>query len=248
MDAILPGSIDETVYFRLRDSITGLAKTGLAFDSAGVICSYTRNRAEAVQIPLVTLASASASHTDGGFVEVSDTLAKGDYRLDLPDAVLIAGSRTVLISIEFDGIIEETKEVHLDGVFFITFTPVAVTVSAGVVTDNAITVHQHEAFGPFLFTITDDNGDAVDLSASDLEFRVWEPDVPGTVLWTIDSSGTSNGTITVGGASNNQVTVSDNDDNTGTGGIFRYVLWDTTGDKVRARGTLNIVEEADSSG
>lgn len=113
MEAILPGSVDESVFFRLRDSVTGLAKTGLAFNSAGTSCYYTRQRAVAVQIPLVTLASPSAAHADGGFVEVHATNAKGLYRLDLPDAAVASGSRTVCVSIEFDGIIEETKEVYL---------------------------------------------------------------------------------------------------------------------------------------
>ena len=122
MDAILPGSTDQTTYFRLRDSTTGLAKTGLTFESAGVSCYYTRNRAAAVQIPLVTLASVAAAHADGGFIKVSDTNAKGLYRLDLPDAAVVAGSRTICVSIEFDGVIEETKEMLLDGSAAANFT------------------------------------------------------------------------------------------------------------------------------
>jgi len=122
MDAILPGSTDQTTYFRMRDSTTGLAKTGLTFESAGASCSFTRNRAAAVEIPLVALASADAPHTDGGFIKVSDTIAKGLCRLDLPDAAVIAGSRTFCVSIEFDGVIEETKEILLDGSAAANFT------------------------------------------------------------------------------------------------------------------------------
>lgn len=248
MDSILRGSKDKSIYFRLRDSTTGLAKTGLTFESAGVSCYYTRNRSEAVQIVLVTLASASVDHTDGGFIEVDATNAKGLYRIDLPDASLLAGSRTLCVSIEFDNIIEETKEIHLDGVFYVSFTPVAVTVSAGAVTDNSIISYQHETFGPVIFTITDDAGDPVNLSASSFEFRVYDRLVPETVLWTIDSSGTSNGTITVGGDDNNQVTVTDDDDtNMASAGLFRYVLWDTTNDQVRARGLLSVEAEANSA-
>jgi hypothetical protein len=149
------------------------------------------------------------------------------------------------VSLEFDNVIEETKEIHLDGVLDVTFTPVAVTVSAGEVTDNAITAYQHENFGPYIFSVVDADGDAVDLSAASLEFRVYDRDTPSIILWTIDDTGTSLGTITVGGASNNQVTVSDDDTNTGTAALFRYVLWDSTNGKVRARGGLHIVEEAD---
>jgi hypothetical protein len=113
MEAILPGSADVSVFFRLRDSSTGLAKTGLAFDSAGASAYYTRQRAAAVQITLATLATPSVVHSDGGFVEVDATNAKGLYRLDLPDAAVASGSRTVCVSVEFDGVIEETKEVYL---------------------------------------------------------------------------------------------------------------------------------------
>jgi len=248
MDAVKPGKTNITVYFRLRDATTGLAKTGLAYNSAGVSCYYTRNRAAAVQVPLVELASVTADHTDGGFIEVDATNAKGVYRVDIPDAAFVSGSRTVLVSLEFDGIIEETKEVHLDGVMYVVFTPVGVTVSAGAVSDNNIVTYQHEKFGPVIFTVVDDNGDAVDLSASTLEFRVYDKDDRTTILWTIDDTGTSNGTISVGGDDNNQVTVTgDNDTDTATADIRRYVLWDVTEQKVRARGILNIVAEADRS-
>ncbi len=129
----------------------------------------------------------------------------------------------------------------------VTFTPVAVTVSAGTVTDSTITSYQYEKFGPYIFSIIDSDDEPADLSSSDLEFRVYDLNTADTVLWTITSSGTSLGTITVGGDDNNQVTVTDDDDdNTATAGQFRYVLWDTTNDKVRARGTLTIEEEADS--
>ncbi len=102
------GETDASIYFRLRDSTTGLPKTGLAFDSAGASASYTLKRDESVAITLVTLASASAGYASGGFVEVNATNAKGLYRFDPPDAVLAAKS-FALVSIEFDGVIEETS-------------------------------------------------------------------------------------------------------------------------------------------
>jgi len=126
----------------------------------------------------------------------------------------------------------------------VTFTPVAVTVSAGAITDNAITQYQHAAFGPFLFTILDSDDNAVDLSAAALTFAVYKVGEPDTILWSLTSGA---GEITVAGDSNNEVTVEDDDTNTATAGIFRYVLWDTTNDLVRARGTLTIEDEADSS-
>lgn len=102
-----PGITDFTLYIRLRDSTTGLAKVGLAFNSAGASCSYTRPLAAAQSLTLATLASATAAHSDGGFVEVHNTIAKGLYRLDLPDAAVAVGAPFVVINIEFDGVIEE---------------------------------------------------------------------------------------------------------------------------------------------
>ena len=108
---IVAGDTDQTIYVRLRDSTTGLAKTGLVFNSAGAACYYTLPGAAAVQIALATQ-TVNGAHSDGGFVLVSDTNAKGLYRLDLPDAAIASGKYSI-ISIEFDGIIEESVIVPL---------------------------------------------------------------------------------------------------------------------------------------
>lgn len=108
---IVAGDTDQTIYVRLRDSTTGLAKTGLAFNSAGAVCSYVLPGAARAAITLATQTVAGA-HSDGGFVEVDATNCKGLYRLDLPDAAIASGKYS-LISIEFDGIIEETVIVPL---------------------------------------------------------------------------------------------------------------------------------------
>lgn len=107
-----PGTTDVTIYVRLRDSTTGLAKTGLAYNSAGASAYYTRPLAAAAAITLATQ-TVTGAHTDGGFVEVDATNAKGLYRLDLPDAACAVGVPFVTVSIEFDGIIEETVLVNL---------------------------------------------------------------------------------------------------------------------------------------
>ena len=104
------GATSDTIYFRLRDSTTGLAKTGLVFNSAGAVASYVTRRGLRVAITLVTLAAADSAYSSGGFKEVDATNMKGLYRLDLPDAVLAAGN-WALVSIEFDGVIEETQQV-----------------------------------------------------------------------------------------------------------------------------------------
>ena len=108
---IYAGDTSKTIYVRLRDSTTGLAKTGLVFNSAGFSCYYTLPGAAAVQIALVTT-TVAAAWTSGGFVLVHDTNAKGLYRLDLPNAAIASGA-FVIISIEFDGVIEESMEIQL---------------------------------------------------------------------------------------------------------------------------------------
>lgn len=114
MYLIEPDSTNQTIYVRLRDATTGLAKTGLVWNSAGASAYYTRTRAAAAAITLATLASPSAAHSDGGFVEVDATNAKGLYRLDLPDAAVASGVDYVLVSIEFDGVIEESLLIRLN--------------------------------------------------------------------------------------------------------------------------------------
>ena len=109
------GETDVTVYVRLRDSTTGLAKTGLAFNSAGAACSQVRTRAARVAITLATQ-TVTGAHADGGFVEVDATNCKGLYRLDLTDAVCATGVDNAIVSIEFDGIIEESALIKLTSV------------------------------------------------------------------------------------------------------------------------------------
>lgn len=105
------GDTNKTIYVRLRDSTTGLAKTGLVFNSAGASAYYTLPGAAAAAITLATQ-TVTGAHSDGGFVEVDATNAKGLYRLDLPDAAIASGDYS-LISIEFDGVIEETALIPL---------------------------------------------------------------------------------------------------------------------------------------
>lgn len=105
------GDTDKTIYLRLRDSTTGLAKTGLAYNSAGAVASYTLPLAARAAITLATQ-TVTGAHSDGGFVEVDATNCKGLYRLDLPDAAIASGAFSI-ISIEFDGIIEESVEIEL---------------------------------------------------------------------------------------------------------------------------------------
>ena len=114
MDIFAAGAIDVSIYFRLRNSTTGLPQPGLAFNSAGAYCSYVRPRSIAQTITLATLANPAAAWADGGFIEVDAALATGLYRLDLPVLATSSGANSVNISIGFTGVIGETQKILLN--------------------------------------------------------------------------------------------------------------------------------------
>ena len=109
-----PGTQDVTVYFELRDSNTGAAKTGLTAASAGAQASYTRKGGSAASVTLTALAGPTAAHTDGGFIEVDATKSPGLYRLDLPDAACASGVAYVVVSLTFSGVLAEAALVNLE--------------------------------------------------------------------------------------------------------------------------------------
>ena len=109
---IYAGDTNKTIYVGLRDATTGLAKTGLVYNSAGAVCSYTLPLAARAAITLQSLSAVTDPHLDGGFIEIDATNCKGLYRLDLPDAAIASGDYTI-ISIEFDGVMEESIAVPL---------------------------------------------------------------------------------------------------------------------------------------
>jgi hypothetical protein len=94
--SVKPASTDVTLLLFIQDtsSTSGAGLTGLTYNSSGLVCYYARARAAAVQIPLVTQ-TVTGAHADGGFVEIDATNMPGWYRLDLPDAVVDAGVRSV---------------------------------------------------------------------------------------------------------------------------------------------------------
>lgn len=74
--------------------------TGLVWNSSGLKCYYREGNGALTQLTLATLASATAAHADGGFVEISSTNAPGLYRLDLSDTIVdgAANKASVVIS------------------------------------------------------------------------------------------------------------------------------------------------------
>lgn len=110
-----PGSVDNQVRVRAYIASTGLPKTGLVYNSAGLVCYYTRDGAAPVQVTLATQ-TINGAHSDGGFVLASDANDPGNYRLDLPDAVVAAGVKHV--------------RVQLSGVSDVVFEPIDIAIKA----------------------------------------------------------------------------------------------------------------------
>jgi len=73
-----------------------LGATGLTFATSGLAAYYVRNREAPVAITLVTQTPTGA-WTSGGFAEISSSLVPGVYRLDVPNAALIAGASDVTL-------------------------------------------------------------------------------------------------------------------------------------------------------
>ena len=94
-------SVSVYVYFVDDDGGTapGEPTTGLLFSDidTGGSASYVRQGAARVDLTLITLASASAAHADGGFILVDDTNMPGLYRVDFPNAAIATGVDQVFI-------------------------------------------------------------------------------------------------------------------------------------------------------
>jgi hypothetical protein len=86
---IAPGSTSQSIELYL-------GVVGLTASTAGLSAYYNRTRTASVNIPLVARTIAQA-WTSGGFAEVDATNMPGVYRLDVPDAALIAGADDVTI-------------------------------------------------------------------------------------------------------------------------------------------------------
>ena len=103
---VTAGAINRSVYFYVvgddSNANTGEPVTGLLFSDieTGGSASYVRQGAARVDLTLITLASASAAHADGGFILVDDTNMPGLYRCDYPDAAFATGVDQVALQID----------------------------------------------------------------------------------------------------------------------------------------------------
>jgi len=116
-------------------------------------------------------------------------------------------------------------------------TPLAVTVSAGAVTENKLTAYQRTALGPYVWTIVDSSSNPVSLAGKTVRFNVSEIGT-ATPAFVYSSTGSE---ITISGSSNNVVTLSADDTNTGRAGLYQYALLNYTDDTLLNKGTLKIV-------
>jgi hypothetical protein len=89
----LKGSTDQSVTVYIVDDTDGTPEQGVVYNTASIAFWYRREGAAKVAMSLVTLASASAAHTDSGLIHVDD----GVYRLDLPDAAVASGAGEVVV-------------------------------------------------------------------------------------------------------------------------------------------------------
>lgn len=95
--SLLADAIDVSIPVRLLDA------SGAPLPAVGhgaVLAWYWRMGEDLVSIPAVALAALNAAHTDGGWREVSAANMPGDYRLDLPDAVVADGSPWASIAVK----------------------------------------------------------------------------------------------------------------------------------------------------
>lgn len=102
-----PGATSASVHLKLRNASTGLAQTGLAYNSTGAYCGYVRQGGTGVAVPLVALSGPTAAWVAGGFVELDPVNNKGAYRLDLPNAALAVGAGFCTVSFGFAGVLDD---------------------------------------------------------------------------------------------------------------------------------------------
>lgn len=96
---ILGGSADVSSIVRFVDATDGTPEESVTSATAGLALWYRREGAAAVAIEAEDLAGADSDHADGGLCHLGD----GYYRLDLPDAAVLAGSAGVLVGGAADG-------------------------------------------------------------------------------------------------------------------------------------------------
>jgi len=96
------GSTDVTIDVWIADSSSsvGAGLTGLAYDSASLVCYYRRGATGSATPLSLATQTVDGAHSDGGFVEISSANMPGMYRLDLEDAICASGVDEVSIELK----------------------------------------------------------------------------------------------------------------------------------------------------
>ncbi len=98
---IKAGSVDQTIDVFIQDSAstTGAGKTGLAYNTASLVCYYRKGATGSATALTLATQTVGGAHSDGGFVEISSANMPGMYRLDLSDTIVAtAGTVTLMLS------------------------------------------------------------------------------------------------------------------------------------------------------
>lgn len=89
-------SVMADLYILDSSSSTGAGLTGLAYNTASLVCYYHRSNSSSATS--ITLASATAgTFTSGGFVVVDGTNMPGLYQLGIPNAAFASGAKYVTV-------------------------------------------------------------------------------------------------------------------------------------------------------
>lgn len=108
---IKKGATDQSLYFKMIDSVTGVPETALTITNMSA--TYVRNRAASVTNALTALAAATTAHTDNKGIAVDATNTPGLYRVDFPDAAFATGADKVILAVTCAGCDPAMKEIEL---------------------------------------------------------------------------------------------------------------------------------------
>ena len=144
VDVRIPINIIDASTLGAVDNTAGRGLTGLAFNTASLVCFYFREdngNNVSDQLTLVTY-TRGATHTDGGFVEQDATNSPGDYWLCLSDAMVAAGASWCKVQLK-----GAANMVQVDIKIILTDDPAIVHFTVGTwFHDNKHSDFKHESF------------------------------------------------------------------------------------------------------
>lgn len=135
--SVTAGATDVSVPIRIIDDTAFTPETDVTSASGGLALFYWRAGAAITAITEADLTNLDDAHSDGGLKHASD----GIYRLDLPDAAVVAGVPWVLVGGTVTGMIVEATLVEIDKPVNVTKIA-ANAVSATAIADSAITANK----------------------------------------------------------------------------------------------------------